>query len=256
MHPRAPAAFLGGVRKGVLTLLAALAAVAAVLPGRAEGALTANRIRIGDHPAFVRVVIDFSGGVVRQPNVFATDPGPFFDGLARVQISKNGIDTDAAAKTAFGVHASLMQQTNRIALRLSAADRRFKYLAYDILHAPERLVLDLWKARPPVPGAVFTSAPQGGCLTIGSHTVGAGTANASGTEHGLFEHMFQVTLRKTGGLVARTVGVASSGGNWNRTFMYSVAAQQAGTLEAVDLSEKDGSLICIAQVRVTLRPPP
>ena len=107
-----------------------------------------------------------------------------------------------------------------------------------------------------MPGAVFTSAPQGGCLTIGSHTVGAGTANASGTEHGLFEHMFQVTLRKTSGLVARTVGVASSGGNWNRTFTYLVAAQQAGTLEAVDLSEKDGSLICIAQVRVTLRPPP
>lgn len=256
MHPWAPAAFLVGVRKGALTLLAALAVVAAVLPGRAEGALTANRIRIGDHPAFVRVVIDFSGGVVRQPNVFATDPGPFFDGVARVEISKNGIDTNAAAKAAFGVRARLMQQTNRIVLRLSAADRRFKYLGYDILHAPERLVLDLWKARPPVPAAVFTSAPQGGCLTIGSHTVGAGTATASGTEHGVFEHMFQAKLRKVGGQVARSVGVTSSGGNWSRTFSYSVAVQQAGTLEAVDFSEKDGSLTCIAQVRVTLRPPP
>ncbi|MET1010308.1 MAG: hypothetical protein ABWY96_09685 [Gaiellaceae bacterium] len=29
-----------------------------------------------------------------------------------------------------------------------------------------------------------------------------------------------------------------------------------GTLEAVDFSEKDGSLVCIAQVRVTLKPPP
>lgn len=244
------------MRKGALTLLAALAAVAAVLPGRAEGALTASRIRIGDHPAFVRVVVDFSGGVVRQPNVFATDPGPFFDGLARVNIEKNAIHTNAAAKTAFGVHASLTQQTNRIALRLSAADRRFKYLAYDIRHAPERLVLDLWKARPPVPAAVFTSAPQGGCLTIGSHMVGAGTATASGTEHGIFEHMFQVTLRKASGVVARSVGVTSSGGNWSRTFSYLVADPQAGTLEAVDLSEKDGSLTCIAQVRVTLQPPP
>jgi len=66
----------------------------------------------------------------------------------------------------------------------------------------------------------------------------------------------QVVLRKAGGQVARSVGVTSSGGAWSRSFSYSVAGQQSGTLEAVDFSAKDGSLVCIVQVRVTLRPPP
>jgi len=35
---------------------------------------------------------------------------------------------------------------------------------------------------------------------------------------------------------------------------YSVTDAQHGTLEAVDFSEKDGSLTCIAQVRVALAP--
>ncbi len=244
------------MRKGALVLLAALAASAAVLPGQAGAAVTATGIRIGNHPAFVRVVVDFSGGTLNGADVIATDPNPFFDGRARISMSKHGIDTDAAARSALGVHARLVQALNRIGLRLTFAHERFKYLAYDNLHSPERLVVDLWKARPPVPAAVFTSAPQGGCLTIGSFTVGAGTASASGTEHGLFEHMFQVVLRKASGRIARAVGVTSSGGNWSRTFSYAVAGQQAGTLEAVDLSEKDGSLACIAQVRVTLHPPP
>jgi hypothetical protein len=50
--------------------------------------------------------------------------------------------------------------------------------------------------------------------------------------------------------------VTASGGNWHRTLAYGVTRQQAGTLEAVDFSERDGSLSCIAQVRVTLQPGP
>ena len=86
-------------------------------------------------------------------------------------------------------------------------------------------------------------------------SVGAGTAHAEGSEHDLFEHMFQVGVRNSAGRLVRAVGATSSGGLWSRTFSYSVAARQAGTLEAVDFSEKDGSLVCIAQVRVTLKPP-
>jgi hypothetical protein len=50
--------------------------------------------------------------------------------------------------------------------------------------------------------------------------------------------------------------LAVLGGAWSRSFSYAVDVQQAGTLEAVDLWEKDGSLFCLAQVRVTLVPPP
>lgn len=243
------------MRRGALALIAALAAGLAAA-GQAEGAVTATGIRIGDHPAFVRVVVDFSGGRIHNPNVEATDPSPFGDGIAIVRVSKAGIRTTAPARSAFGVRARLTQGTNRIVLRITATPRRFKYMGYVIYRGPERLVVDLWKARPPVAGAVFTTAPQGGCLTLDSWSVRRGRAVAAGRERDLFEHMFQIGLRKANGRVARAVGVAAFAGAWSRTFTYTVARRQAGTLEVVDLSEKDGSLACIAQVRVTLLPPP
>jgi Immunoglobulin-like domain of bacterial spore germination len=246
---------LADVRKAALTLIAALAAGLAGT-GQAEGAVTATGIRIGDHPAFVRVVVDLSGGRITDPNVEATDPNPFGDGIASVRVSRAGIRTTAPARSAFGVRARLAQGTNRIVLRITATPRRFKYLGYVVYRGPERLVVDLWKSRPPVAGAVFTTAPQGGCLTLDSWSVGPRTAVAAGRERDLFEHMFQVGLRKANGRVARAVGVTAFAGAWSRTFTYSVAKPQPGTLEVVDLSEKDGSLACIAQVRVTLRPPP
>jgi len=240
------------VRKGALTLLAALAAAAA-LPGPAGAALTATDIRIGVHPAFVRIVVDFTGGRLRDRDILATDPNPF-GGRAAVEVSKLGIDTDAGPESAHGVQARLVQHANRIVLRLRSKGHRFKYLAYDDLRSPERLVVDLWKARPPAADAEFPPAPQGGCLTIETFSVGRGTATATGEEHGLFEHMFGLGLRNAGGNRVRMVPVTSSGGNWSRTFSYSVGARQPGTLEAADFSAKDGSVVCIAQVRVTLKP--
>lgn len=241
------------MRKTLLAVVTALVALAGA--GQAQ-ALTATEIRIGDHPAFVRVVVDFADGRLRNADLMALDPLLFPDGRSTVEISRPGIDTDAAPRAAFGVRARLVQGTNRILLRLSYVSHRFKYLGYVIFRSPERLVVDLWKARPPVPAAVLTTAPQGGCLTLDSWSVGAGTAHAEGTEHDLFEHMFSLGLRNAAGAGVRSVGVTSSSGNWSRTFSYAVASRQAGTLEAVDFSAKDGSLVCIAQARVTLKPPP
>ncbi len=245
--------FPRGVRIGLLTVVSALA-VSLALAHDAPAAVNATKIRIGDHPAFVRVVVDFTGGRLGSPNVEATDPRPFADGRARVLVTKPGIAMHAAPRTHAGVHARLVRGPNRLVLRLSTAQHRFKYLGYVVYHRPERLVVDLWKARPPVAGAVFTRAPQGGCLSLTSWSVGRGTASAAGHEHGIFEHMFSVGLRKIGGQVARQMGVTSSAGAWSRTFGYAVAKRQRGTLEVVDLSEKDGSLACIAQVRIVLRP--
>jgi hypothetical protein len=244
------------VRKGAVTFLAVLAAAAAVPPGRAYAAVTGTNIRIANQSAFVRVVVVLEGGRVRNPAVFATDPRPFGDGRARIVIDKPAIEADAAPERAFGVAASLVQRTNRIVLRVSADRHRFKYVAYDVRRSPQRLAVDLWKARPPRAGAKFPVAPQGGCLTIDSFSLGPGSASAAGEEHGVFEHLFQVTLRNRAGRVVRTVDVASAGGNWSRSFVYRVSVRQPGTLEAVDFSEKDGALACIAQVRVALRPAP
>ena len=239
--------------KGALTLLVALAALAAA--GQAH-ALSAMKVRIGNHPAFVRVVVEFEDGTLGLNRVFASDPRPFADGRARIRIDGPGVFTDVVSQRASGVSARVPEGPNAIVLITQAASHRFKYVSYFVLRGPQRLVVDLWKARPPVAGASFTSAPQGGCLTLGSWSVGAGTAHAEGTEHDLFEHMFQVGVRNSAGRLVRPVGVTSTGGLWGRTFSYSVAGPQAGTLEAVDFSEKDGSLVCIAQVRVTLKPPP
>jgi hypothetical protein len=43
-------------------------------------------------------------------------------------------------------------------------------------------------------------------------------------------------------------------GAWSTRVRYRVGRRQAGTLEAVAESAKDGSLDCLVQVRVVLRP--
>lgn len=117
------------MRTGLLALASAVAA-SLVLAHEAPAAVTATAIRIGDHPAFVRVVVDFTGGRLGSPNVEAADPRPFADGRARVLVTKRGIATWAAPRSAAGVHARLVRRgANRVVLRLRAARHRFKYLS-------------------------------------------------------------------------------------------------------------------------------
>ena len=107
---------------------------------------------------------------------------------------------------------------------------------------------------PAYPCLVFVRAGEERSYTATSYD-GAQRTFAAGRERDIFEHMFQVGVRNADGRLVRAVGVTSSAGAWSRTFSYSVAGPQAGTLEAVDLSEKDGALSCIVQVRVHLAPP-
>jgi hypothetical protein len=244
------------VRNGVLAVLAALAAAAA-LPAPGAAALTATDIRISTHPAFVRVVVEFTGGNLELNRTFATDPNPF-GGRSAIEVSGPGIDTDAASEAAFGVEARISQHAGRIVLHLHSERRRFKYLSYDDRSSPTRLVVDLWKAKPPSPDAEFPTAPQRaplrGCLEIETFSVDPGTATAAGKERRLFEHSFTLTLRNRRGEHVRRVPVTSFRRNWDETFSYSVGARQPGTLEAVSFSAKDGAVDCIAQVRATLKP--
>ena len=87
-----------------------------------------------------------------------------------------------------------MQRSGSIVLRLSARKHRFKYLEHGVLHSPERLVVDLWKSRPPTAAAEPT-APQGGCLSIDNYDALPGARRADGSENDLFEHMFQMNVR-------------------------------------------------------------
>jgi hypothetical protein len=234
-------------------LLIALATLAgaAVLAPPASAALTAREIRVGDHPGFVRVVIDFTGGRIEPGEVVATDPNPFADGFVRLPLTRTGVRTTAAPVRAEGVFARIAQGSGKITIRLSGADRRFKYVGYFAQHTPERLVLDLYKARPPTEAAEILRG-RGGCLRLTSHTVTRRHVNAEGRERNLFEHSLVVRLRRSGGRIHRQKAETAFMRRWETSFDYPAASRQDGTLEAVALSAKDGTLDCLVQVRVRM----
>src|SRR6266508_4300358 len=224
---------------------------AVLLGAQTAAAHRAVGIRLGDHPAFVRVVVDFVQGPVEFNQVESTDPFPF-DGHATVRVDFPGISTQASPRTALGVSVRITQGANQIFVRIDAQPRRFKYLSYFVLSGPDRLVIDLWKAAPPVPAAEIRRAPDR-CLTLATFSVAGGRVRASGTERNLFEHGLVVRVRGSDGRIVAEKPETGQG-TWSTNFPYRVAATQPGTLEAVALSAKDGALVCIVQVRVTLRP--
>jgi hypothetical protein len=236
------------VRRWIPVLGAAIA-VAVLAPAASAAPLTATQIRIGDHPGFVRVVVDFTGGSVAFNQVAATDPDPFPDGFVRVTLMHPGVRTTAAPVRAHGVFARIGQSGGRITIRITGTDRRLKYLFYVVRHTPERLVMDLYKSRPPSDAAEITRG-RGSCLTLSSHTVTRKGVKAAGAERNLFEHMFVVRLRRHGGRVHKQKAVTAGGGRWHTSFAYRHARRQTGTLEAVDFAAKDGTIDCLVQIRV------
>jgi hypothetical protein len=242
---------LAAMRRPTIVLGLALV-VAGALAKPASAALTARSIRVADHPAYVRVVGDFTRGRVAPGEVVATDPDPFPDGFVRLPLTRAGVRTVADPVREHGVFARIAQTSGRrITIRLTGADRRFKYVEYFALHTPERLVLDLYKARPPADAAEITRG-RGGCLTLTDHRVTTDRVTAEGRERDLFEHALVVRLRRNGGRIHRQRPETAFMGRWMTSFAYPPAPRQTGTLEAVALSAKDGTLDCLVQVRVRM----
>ena len=237
------------MKRLTIALFLALLAGAGLAP-QASAALTAREIRIGDHPGFVRVVVDFRGGRVEPGEIVASDPNPFADGFVRLPLTRRGVRTTADAVREHGVFARIAQTSGRrITIRLTGADRRFKYVGYFAQHTPERLVIDLLKSRPPTAAAEITRG-RGGCLRLTDHTVTRDRVLAEGRERNLFEHSLVVRLRRTGGRIHRQKAETAFQRQWTTDFAYPPARRQTGTLEAVALSAKDGTLDCLVQVRV------
>lgn len=234
----------------LVTLFVGLMA-GAVLAPQASAALTAREIRVGDHPGFVRVVVDFTGGRVVPGEVVATDPDPFPDGFVRLPLARSGVRTTAAPVRAEGVFARIAQGSGRITIRVTGADRRFKYVGYFAQHTPERLVIDFYKARPPSDAAEILRG-RGGCLRLTRHAVTRDRVTAEGRERNLFEHSLVVRLRRNGGRIHRQKAETAFARRWTTNFTYPRARRQTGTLEAVALSAKDGTLDCLVQVRVRM----
>lgn len=215
----------------------------------ASSRLSAVGIRLGDHPAYLRVVVDFTGAAFSGRAVEATDPRPF-DGTAKVIVSRRGVRALVHLRNAHGIGVRLVRSGNRLQVRLRATERRFKYLSYAVV-THDRLAIDLWKSAPPS-AAARSRRGAGGCLVLQHWHVRKGVIRASGLERNLFEHEFQLIVRGSHGRVLGHKSVSAASGRWSSRLHYRNRHRQRATLEAVDLSAKDGALACIAQVRVTL----
>ncbi|HUZ15852.1 MAG TPA: Gmad2 immunoglobulin-like domain-containing protein [Gaiellaceae bacterium] len=215
----------------------------AVLAAVGVVALTATGVRIGDHPAYVRVVVDFNGKVPASQVEFDRLTGT----TATVHVAHPGIKTHTGGRAGEGVRVALQPGTQALHIAMSFASRRFKYLSYAVVTG-NHLAVDLWKSAPPSKAAEVKS---GGCLSLQSWHVTKGSVLVHGTEHGVFENTFRVVVRGANGTVRgrRTV---VHGGSWSTRVRYTASHRRAGTLEAVAFSQKDGSLACLAQMRVTL----
>lgn len=217
--------------------LAALVVAAAV-------ALTATGVRIGDHPAFVRVVVDFNGRVPANQVEFVK----LSSKLATVQVNHPGITTQTTGSTGQGVRVALQPGTQALHVGMGFAQHRFKYVSYAVVGG-NRLAIDLWKSTPP-------RKPSHTCsgLTLGSFWSANGhEVSVRGHEHGIFENQFEVVVRGANGAALGRQSVHGPG-RWAAKVHYHVAYKQAGTVEAVSLSAKDGALECLAQHFVELPP--
>lgn len=231
--------------RGLLTALI----VAALVPAAAAAAPTATEVRIGDLPAKVRVVVEFSGGSLKLGEVLARDP-VVADGSGRVVVPGALVAAGLGPLRRAGVRVEVTRSGGRAVIRLSGRRRRFKYLGYFVSRSPERLVIELWKARPPSRAATIRSD---GCLRLDRFAVGPNVASARGRAlRPLFENSLVVRLRAAGGSPLATRPLTAARRRWRTRIGYSVRRRQRGTLEAFVLSAKDGALECLVQAPVTL----
>lgn len=224
-----------------------------ILPPIAEATvnLTAYRVRLGDHAAYVRAVVDFTDGTLKSSEVDAADPTPA-DGTASIRVSHLRIQAQAAPRSAYGISVRVVQGVNRLSVAIRAPRGRFKYISYPVVGG-DRLGIDLWKSAPPLRAAEIRRG-AGGCLSLERWQVRPGFVNAAGHERNLFEHQFQLVVRGSDGRVLGRRSVIAAHGRWGSSVHYHASRQQAGTLEAVDFSPKDGALACLIQTRVSLSP--
>jgi hypothetical protein len=239
---------LHAIRRSIV-LAAVLFAVA---PATASAALTAANARIAQQPGYVRVVVDFTGsGAFNVNDTDAVDPVPS-DGTARLDVRGTGIGTVGIDRAASGVRVRITQGTNRLLVRLTSARRALKYLRVFGLHGPERLVLDLYSARPPSAAAEIRTGRLS-CLKLTSASPDGRGFRVRGVEKDLFEGSFVLRVRDASGRVVGTRTMTARG-PWSARVGYRVTRAQTGTVEAVASSAKDGSLACLVQVRVGLNP--
>lgn len=252
----------------LLVAAAAIAIAALAAPRPAAGALRAADLEVVNRAATVRVIIGFVGsppltGLANQ--VDALDPDPA-DGRAVVRVNARGITTTVSPVSNAGVTARIGQRRGSIVIVIDGAPGRFKFVRYRVSVPLSVVVIDLFKATTSRGATVLDD----GCLRLVRWSGGRGVAKARGLEREpLFERSLVLSLRgeNAGGSTIALKPITATGGvfrpdfsgflvpgRWRGSLPYTIAQRRRVMLEAWVGSAKDGSLECLVQVPVLLRP--
>jgi len=199
-------------------------------------------VRTGDHPTYVRVVVDFNG-TLRDNEVEA---GIVSRSMADARVDHPGAATSTSGGSGNGVNVAVQPATQGLNIAMNYAPHRFKYVSYAVVTS-NRLAIDLWKSAPPPPGRAFVHGQH--CLSITTWAVDkGGLLSVSGTVHDVFENTFRVVVRDGHGKVLGR-RIVTQDSPWRTRVKYTAARRITGTLEVAALSPKDGSLACLYEVR-------
>lgn len=246
---------------------AALGAVALWWPAEGAGALRADRVGIHPEPAAVRVAVHFSGGTLAatEGRVDAPDPAPG-DGRALVRIAAPGIRSAARALSRAGVAVRVVRSgAGPLVVVLRPVTGAAKFVSYETARGGRRLDIRLWRATTSARAAIRDDR----CLRLLAVRGGDEPAVRGLELVPVFEHNVAVSLREAGagGRVLAVRAFTTSGFRFRPDFSgYLRAGRFAGPvpvrvdrprrvmLEAWVASARDGSLECLVQRPVIIRP--
>ncbi|MFN8123666.1 MAG: hypothetical protein U0237_14695 [Thermoleophilia bacterium] len=239
---------------GTAVLAAALTGLACWGPALAAPARAATvvGVRVGDHPAYVRVVLDVRGTVALSDVAPAEGlADPFGSGLVAFFIRRPGIRSDVERRSRLGVTVAIVPAPDMLLMRTTASRWRFKFAGWAVLRSPTRVVVDLWKSAPPTPAATVL---DDGCLRLTAVRSRPGTVDVRGRVVGqVFENQFAVLIRdRAGRVLDRRRVTARNGTAWHVRLRHG-APGQAGTVEGFD-GGGTGNVECLVQTAVRLRP--
>lgn len=259
-------ALLGGASLAVLATLAPAAVAAPKQP--------ASGIHITQRAAAVRIAVVLPNGTdlgAPSSDVEALDAAPA-DGRAVLKVSVPGLAVRSQNATGAGLTVRLRPRSGGATILILGRRHALKFVSYG-RPSGRRLVIDVWRNTTAAGARILND----GCLSLKRWGTTPGIATARGRElTPLFEHGLVLSLRREGPgrtLIAETPVTATEGvfkadfsgyrvpGRWNGSLPFTLVPDPGTTrtramLEAWSSSAKDGSLTCLVQTPVILRPKP
>jgi hypothetical protein len=250
-----------------LALLASLAPTA-----MAADKQSASGIDIRQRPAAVRIAIVLPAGTdldAFASDVEAVDAAPL-DGRAVLRVRAAGLSVRSQDATGGGITVRLRPRPGGATILITGRRHALKFVSYG-RPSGRRLVIDMWRNTTAAGARILND----GCLKLTRWGATPGIATARGRElQPLFEHGLVLSLRREGpgrSLIAETPVTATEGvfkadfsgyripGRWNGSLPFTLVPAPGTTrtramLEAWASSAKDGSLECLVQTPVILRP--